>query len=86
MVLKWVFIVILFFKHNYLEITKSNHDIKIDFDIQLDVTNHNHNATSNMSHNKSHSSVNQKLVSRNDIGSKDKVHKAKSRSLTGLFR
>ena len=83
MVLKWIFIVILFFKHNYLEITKSNHDIKIDFDIQLDATNHNHNVRSKMSHNKSYSSVNQKLVSRNGIGPRYKVHKTKSRSLTG---
>ena len=86
MVLKWIFIAILFFKHNYLEIVKLNHDVKIDFDIQLDVPNHNHNKSSKMSHNKSHSSVNQKLVSRNGIGPMDKVHKAKSRSLTGLFR
>ena len=86
MVLKWIFIVILFFKHNYLDIVKPNHDIKIDFDIQLDVPNHNHNVSSKMSHDKSHSSVNQTLISRNGIGPRYKVHKAKSRSLTGLFR
>ena len=86
MVLKWIFIVILFFKHNYLEITKSNHDIKIDFDIQLDVPNHNDNLSSKMSHIKSNSTVNQNLISRNGIVPRYKVHKAKSRSLTGLFK
>ena len=86
MVLKCIFIVILFFKHSYPEITKSNHDINIDFDIQLDVPNHNDNLSSMMSHQTSHSSVNQTLVSRNGIGPRYKVHKAKSRSLTGLFR
>ena len=86
MVLKWIFIAILFFKHNYLEIVKLNHDVKIDFDIQLDVPNHNHNVSSEMLHHKSHSSAKQKLVSRNGIGPRYKVHKAKSRSLTGLFR
>ena len=60
MVLKCIFIVILFFKHNYLDIAKPNHDIKIDFDIQLGVPNHNHNVSSKMSHHKSNSSVNLK--------------------------
>ena len=83
MVLKWIFIVILFIKHNYLENVKPNHDIKIDFDIQFDVPNHNHNVSSKMSHHTSHSSVNQKLVSRSGIGPRYKVRNRKSRTLTG---
>merc|ERR1712136_612155 len=83
MVLKCISILILFFTYNYLEIAKSKYDIQIDFDIQLDVPNHGQNVRSNMSHYKSHSSVNQQLVSRNGFGQRYKVHKAKSRSLTG---
>ena len=86
MPLNWIIVVIFFFGHYHLEIAKSKYDIQIDFDIQFDVPNHNHNVSSKMPHHKSHSSVNQKLVSRNGIGPMDKVHKAKSRSLTGLFR
>ena len=86
MVLKWISIIIIFFAHDYLEIAKSKYDIQIDFDIQFDVPNHNHNVSSKMSHHESHSSVNQTLVSRNRIGPRYKVHEAKSRSITGLFR
>ena len=86
MILKWIFIITLFFEHNYLEIAKSKYDIQIDFDILFDVPNHNHNLSSKMSHHKSNSTVNQNLVSRNGIVPRYKVHKAKSRSLTGLFR
>ena len=70
-------------KYNYLEIANSKYYIRIDFDIKDDVPNHNRNVSSK---HESHSSVNQTLVSRNGIGSRYKVHKAKSRSLTGLFR
>ena len=86
MVLKWISIVILFFKYNYLEIAKSKYDIQIDFDIPIDVPNYNHNVSSKMQQQKSHSSVIQKLVSRNGNGPRYKVQKTKSRSLTGLFR
>ena len=85
MVLKCISIVILFFTYNYLEIAKSKYDIQIDFDIQLDVPNQGQNVRSNMSYYKSNSSVNQQLVSRNGFGQRYKVHKAKSRSLTGLL-
>ena len=86
MILKWISIFIFFFIHYHFEIANSKHIIQMDFDIQFDVPNHNHNVSSKMSHHKSHSSVNQTLVSRNGIGPRYKVHKAKSRSLTGLFR
>ena len=86
MILKWISIVILFFEHNYVEIAESKNSIQINFDIEFDVPNHNHNLSSKMSHHESHSSANQSLVSRNGIGPRYKVHKAKSRSLTGLFR
>ena len=86
MVLKWIFIVILFITLNYLENVKANHDIKIDFDIQFDVPNHNHNVSSKESYHKTHSSFNQTLVSGNGTGPRYKVHEAKSRSITGLFR
>jgi len=81
MVLKWISIVIFFFEHSYLEIAESKYDIQIDFDIQFDVPNHNHNVSSQQK--KSHSSVHQKLVSRNGIDPRYKAHKTKSRSLTG---
>ena len=86
MIIKWISLVIFFFQHYYLEVASSEHIIQMNFDIQFDVPNHNHNVSSKMSHHKSHSSVNQTLVSRNRIGPRYKVHKAKSRSLTGLFR
>ena len=83
MILKWISIVIFFFEHNYLVIAKSKYDIQIDLDIQFDVPTHDHNLSSKMPHHKSHSSVNQKLVSRNGIGPRYKVHMTKSRSLSG---
>ena len=81
-----VLIIIFFFAQYFPEIAKSKNDIQIDFDIQYDVPNNNRNVNSKMSHHKSQSSVNQTLVSGNRIGPTYKVHKAKSRSLTGLFR
>ena len=86
MVLKWISIVMLFIKYNYLELAKSKYDIQIDFDIEIDAPNHNHNANSKLQMTKSHSFVNQELVSRLGIGPRYKVHKTKSRSLTGSFR
>jgi len=47
--------------------------------VKDDVPNHNRNVSSK---HESHSSVNQTLVSKNGIGPRYKVHKAKSRSLT----
>ena len=85
MTLKKELIIIFFFAQYFPEIAKSKYDIQIDFDIQFDVPNHDHNVRSNMSHYKSHSSVNQQLVSRNGFGQRYNVHKAKSRSLTGLL-
>ena len=86
MILKRVLIIIFLFAQYFLEIAKSKYDIQIDFDIEIDVPNHNHNASSKMKKQKSHSSVNQNFVSRNGIGQRYKVHKTKSRSLTGSFR
>ena len=84
MILKLISISIFFFEHNHLEIAKSKYVIQMDVDIQVDVPNHNHNnVSSKMSHHTSHSSVNQKLFSRNGIGPRYKVRKTKSRSLTG---
>ena len=83
MVLKWIFIVILFIKHNYLENVKPNHDIKIDFDIQFDVPNHNYNVSSKFPKDNSHSSIDQRLFSGYGIGPRYKVRKTKSRSLSG---
>ena len=81
-----VLIIIFFFAQYFPEIAKSKYDIQIDFDIPIDVPNYNHNVSSKMQQQKSHSSVIQKLVSRNGNGPRYKVQKTKSRSLTGLFR
>ena len=62
MILKWISTFIFFFIHYYFEIANSKHIIQIDFDIQFDVPNHNHNVSSKMPHHNSHSFVNQKLV------------------------
>ena len=83
MILNWISIVIFFFKHYYLEIANSMHIIQMDLDIQFDVLNHNHNISSKMPHHKPHSIVNQKWVSKNGIGTRYKLQKTKSRSLTG---
>ena len=86
MILKMVIKIIFYFAQYFPEIAKSKYDIQIDFDIQIDVPNYNHNVSSKMQQQKSHSSVIQKLVSRNGNGPRYKVQKTKSRSLTGLFR
>ena len=86
MALKLISIVIFFFEHYHLEIAKSRYTIQMDFDIQFDVPNNDHNVSSRMPHHKSHSSANQKLVSTNKIGPRNKLHNTKSRSLTGRFR
>ena len=83
MILKWISIFIFFFIHYYLEIANSKHIIQMDFDLQFDVPNHNHNVSSKMQQKKSHASGHQKLVSRNGNDPRYKVHKTKSRSLTG---
>ena len=83
MILKRVLIIIFLFAQYFLEIAKSKYDIQIDFDIEIDVPNHNHNASSKLQIPKSHSFVNQELVSRLGIGPRYKVHKTKSRSLAG---
>ena len=85
MILWWMSLTVFFFENQYLEITKAKYIIQMDVDIQFDVPNHDQNVRSNMSHYKSHSSVNQQLVSRNGFGQRYKEHKAKSRSLTGLL-
>ena len=79
-------IVIFFFAQYFSEIAKSKYDFQIDFDVQIDVPNYNHNVSSNIQQKKSRSSGIQKLVSRNGNGPRYKVQKTKSRSLTGLFR
>ena len=86
MTLKKELIIIFFFAQYFLEIAKSKYDIQIDFDIQIDVPNDNHNVSSKMQQQRSHSSVNQKLASRYGISPEYKLRKTKSRSLTGLFR
>ena len=84
MTLNWITILVFFIGHYHLEIAKSKYIIQTDFDIQFDVSNHNHNVSSSMPHHKSYSSVNQKLVS--TIGPTKKLHTTKSRTLTGKFR
>ena len=79
-------IVIFFFAQYISEIVKPKYDFQIDFDVQIDVPNYNHNVSYKMQQEKSRSSVIQKLVSRNGNGPRYKVQKTKSRSLTGLFR
>ena len=86
MTLNLIAIVIFFFVHYHLEIAKSKYTIQVDFDVTFDVPNDNHNVSSWMPHHKSFSSVNQKLVSTNEIGPRKKLHNTKSRSLTGKFR
>ena len=79
----WISLIIFFFENHYLEIAKAKYIIQKDIDIQFDVPNHNHNVSFKMSQHKSHSNVNQKLVASDGNGQKYKVHKTKSRSLTG---
>ena len=79
-------IVIVFFAQYFSEIAKSQYDFQIDFDVQIDVPNYNHNVSSKMQQQRSPSSVIQKPVSRHGNGPSYKVQKAKYRSLTGLFK
>ena len=81
--LRWISLIIFFFENHYLEIAKAKYIIQKDIDIQFDVPNHHHNVSFKMSQHKSHSNVNQKLVASDGNGQKYKVHKTKSRSLTG---
>ena len=83
MTLKLISIAIFFFEHYHLEVPKSKYIIQTDFDIPFDIPNYNHNVSSTLPHHKTHASVNQKLDSRNGISPRSKVHKTKSRSLTG---
>ena len=83
MTIKLISIAIFFFEHYYLETAKSKDIIQMDFDIQFDIPNHNHNASSTLPRHKAHSSVNRKLDARNGIGPRNKVHNTKSRSLRG---
>jgi len=79
--------IIFFFEHYYPEIAEPNYIIQMDVDIPFDVPNHDHNVSSKMPQSKSHSSVNQKLVSSDyseGNGQRHKLHKTKSRSLTDL--
>ena len=83
MTLKLISIAIFFFEHHNLEIANSKYIIQRDLDIKFDIPNHNHKVNSTLPHQKAHSLVNQKLDSTNGIGPRSKVHKTKSRSLTG---
>ena len=85
-ILKMVLVIIFFFVPYFPEIAKSKYDIQIDFDIQIDVPNYNHNVSSKMQQQKSPSLVNQKLLSRYGISPKYKARKSISRSLSGLYR
>ena len=79
-------LIIFFFENQYLEITKAKYIIQMDVDIQFDVPNHNHNVSFKIPQRKSHSTDNPKLISSDGNGQKYKVHKSKSRTLTGQFR
>ena len=83
MTLKLISIAIFFFEHYHLEVAKSKYIIQTDFDIPFNIPYHIHNVSSTLPHRKAHASVNQKLDSSNGIGPRSKVHKTKSRSLTG---
>ena len=83
MILLWISLIIFFFENQYLEITKAKYIIQMDVDIQFDVPNHNHYVSSKIPQHKSHSTDNRKLISSDESVQKYKVHKAKSRSLTG---
>ena len=83
MTLKLISIAIFFFEHYHLEVPKSKYIIQTDFDIPFDMPNHNHNVSSTLPHHKANASVSQNLDSRNGISPRSKVHKTKSRSLTG---
>ena len=86
MIVWWISLIIFFFENHCLEIAKAKYIIQKDIDIQFDVPNHNHNVSSKMPQSKLHSSVNQKLVSSDysdGNGQRHKLHKTKSRSLTG---
>ena len=83
MIVWLIFLIIIFFENHYLEISKAKNIIQMDVDIQFDVPNHNHNASFKMSQHKSNSTDKQKLIYSDGNGQRYKVHKTKSRSLTG---
>ena len=83
MILWWMSLTVFFFENQYLEITKAKYIIQMDVDIQFDVPNHNHYVSSKIPQHKSHSNGNPKLISSDGNGQKYKVHKSKSRTLTG---
>ena len=83
MIVWWISLIIFFFENHYLEIAKAKYIIQMDVDIQFDVPNHNYNVSFEMPQHKLHSTVKRKLVSNDGNGQKYKVHKTKSRSLTG---
>ena len=86
MILLWISLIIFFFENQYLEIAEAKDIIQMDVDIQFDVTNHNHNVSFEIPQRKSHSTGNPKLISSDGNGQKYKVHKSKSRTLTGQLR
>ena len=86
MILLWISLIIFFFENQYLEIAEAKDIIQMDVDIQFNVTNHNHNVSFEIPQRKSHSTDSQKLISSDGNDQKYKVHKSKSRALTGQFR
>ena len=83
MILKWVCIVTVLLAYYHFNIVNSKYVIQIDFNLQFDVPNHNHNVSSKMPKHKLHSSVNEKLISIYEISPRYKLNRAKSRSLAG---
>ena len=84
--LKWVSLVTVLFAYYHFNIVYLKYIIHIDFNLQFDVPNHNHNVSYKMPKYKLLSSGNKKLISNNGISPKYKLHKGKSRSLAGKKR
>ena len=82
-ILKWVCIITLLLAYYHFNIVYSKYVIQIDFNVQFDVPNQNHNVSSKMTKHKLHSSGNKKLISNYEISPRYKLNKARSRSLAG---
>ena len=83
MILKWVSIVTVLLAYYHFNIVFSKYDIQIDFNLQFDQPNQNHNVSSNMLKHELHSSVNKTRISNYEISPRYELNKAKSRSLAG---
>ena len=83
MTLKCFYMLTLLLAYFHFNIAYSKNIIQIDFKFPSDVPNHNHNVSSTMPQYESLSSRNRKLTLNHGIIPRNKVYKAKSRSLAG---